>query len=112
MAKQRVKGIQFEGVVFKDGDVWVARCLTIDHATQADNPAAAIRECIDTLTMDVQHAIENDTLNRLKPAPIADRFEFWARKKKGGGAVPAAARLDPHALPATSGDFIRRNGAV
>ena len=65
------------GIVFKEGDMWVARCLDIDHTAQARTPQSAIKECIDGLLHDIQFAIEHDTLEYLKPAPISEKMRIW-----------------------------------
>ena len=69
--------LDLSGIVFKEGDVWVARCLTIDHAAQASNPQTAITDCMRGVMDDFLYALEHDTLKYLKPAPIADWLQFW-----------------------------------
>jgi len=78
------------GIVFKEGDRWVARCLTIDHAAQADTPEAAIRECIEGVKADLEFAIEHDTLEFLQPAPVSDLVELWLASEQ---YVPKRAEL-------------------
>ena len=61
------------GIVFKQGDVWIAQCLEIDHAAQAADPQAAIKECVEGLLEDIKFAVDHGTFHDLKPAPM----EFW-----------------------------------
>ena len=70
------------GIVFKEGKYWIARCLTVDHTAQAGNPRAAIRECIEGVLDDLKYAIEHDTLEYLKPAPMSQTVRLWADPKR------------------------------
>ena len=73
---QRIEPL-LSGIVFKENDVWIARCITIDHTAQADHPVRAIRECIEGVVADLEYAIEHDSLEYLQPAPVSDIVRYW-----------------------------------
>ena len=75
-------GIQLEGIVYREGGCWVARCLTIDHAAQAKTPQSAIKECVEGLVADIQFAAEHGCLDSLRPVPLGELLSLlWDGRK-------------------------------
>jgi len=60
------ESVLLEGVVYKEGDKYVARCFTVDHAAQADTPRTAIQECVEGLLADIAFALKHGTVGYLE----------------------------------------------
>lgn len=76
------------GAVYREGGAWVARCFNIDYAAQGETPDGAIKACIDGVVADVKFAIENDSLEFLRPAPISEVMKYLSAAVKRNYCPP------------------------
>lgn len=77
MAEQN-RRVLLRGVVFKENDKWVARCLVpVDHAVQADLPQTAVRLCVECVLSDIEYAVEHGSFDQLKPPPASEYIPLW-----------------------------------
>jgi len=103
---RREKKVTLEGIVYKEGNWYVARCLTIDHAAQAKTPAQAIMDCIAGVQDDLEFAIQHGTLDHIRPAPFREMLLNWLGNK------PYKARELTLSLPAGPGNRRSRSMSV
>jgi predicted RNase H-like HicB family nuclease len=66
--------IDLRGVVYREGDVWIAHCLELDVVAEGDTPEKAIQDAVDLCVFQIETAVENNDLESVfRPAPS----KFW-----------------------------------
>lgn len=78
MACPNDRPVLLQGVVFKDEGRWIARCFTFDHTAQGDTPEKALANCIETLIIDIQFAVEHKSMAHLKPVPSEEVLAYFS----------------------------------
>lgn len=82
--KEPTGPVLLRGVVYKEGDHWIALCFDIYHAGHADNPRTAIKECVECILIDVEFAIEHNSWDHLKAMPVEEKLRCLALVSQSG----------------------------
>jgi hypothetical protein len=66
--------LDLRGVVYREGDAWIAHCLELDIVAEGPNAEAAMNDLLDLCAFQIDTAIENNDLESIfRPAPA----KYW-----------------------------------
>jgi len=84
--------IDLRGIVYREGDAWIAHCLELDIVAEGETSQGAIQATLDLCVFQIQTAIDNSDLEsvfRAAPAKYWNLFYSGVPKKR----LPSSPRL-------------------
>ncbi len=89
--------IELRGVVYREGQWWIAHCLEMDVVAEGDSPFEAISSAMELCDAKIEVSIDDGDFRAIyHPAPT-EIWELYARAKKfrkpPGKTLPMPARV-------------------
>jgi hypothetical protein len=86
------------GVVYREGNAWIAHCLELDIVADGPNADAAMKDLLDLCAFQIDTAIENNALESIfHPAPAKYWNLFYSarqRRRLPKAGHPALGKFD------------------
>lgn len=81
-AKAKPVSLHIDGVVYKEGQEFVAHALQLDLVVTAPTEEQAVRDLLDVIIAQVTDAFENDNLKYLFRSAPSEAWEKWRKIDK------------------------------
>ena len=73
---------ELRGMVYRDGQWWIAHCLEMDVVAEGDSAIEAIRSAVELCGIKIEEAMRDGNLRSIfRPAP-PEIWELYARAKR------------------------------
>lgn len=77
-----ITNIELRGVVYREGQWWIAHCLEMDVVAEGDTPLEAITSAIELCGVKIDEALRDGSVRSIfRPAP-PEIWELFARAKR------------------------------
>jgi hypothetical protein len=83
--------LDLRGIVYREGDAWIAHCLELDIVAEGANAEDAMNDVLDLCALQIDTAVENNDLESIfRPAPAKYWNLFYSARSKR--RLPKASR--------------------
>lgn len=77
-----IPNIELRGVVYREGQWWIAHCLEMDVVVEGDSPFDAVSSAVELCGIKIEEAIKDGNLRSIyRPAP-PEIWELYDRAKR------------------------------